>query len=230
MQSLGVTAIYLNPIFEARSNHRYDTADFKVIDPMLGTLEDFQTLVAEAKKRGMVLILDGVFNHMSSDSPAFDRYGRYDEDRRVRKPGLTLPAVVFLRPAQRANSRPCAWITRRARRITPPGPGFDSIPKLNSDVRRRAPVRLTWGGTAWSIPGGSEGIGGWRLDVGGDIDAGGPASDYWEGFRVAVRNANPEGVIIGEEWGNASKWLLGSEWDSVMNYRLRRGDSGVCAR
>ena len=73
LQSLGVTAIYLNPIFDARSNHRYDTADFKQIDPMLGTLEDFQTLVAEANQRGIVLILDGVFNHMSSDSPAFDR-------------------------------------------------------------------------------------------------------------------------------------------------------------
>ncbi|RPJ00100.1 MAG: hypothetical protein EHM39_05380, partial [Chloroflexi bacterium] len=79
LQDLGVTAIYLNPIFEARSNHRYDTADFKQIDPTLGTLEDFQALVAEANQRGIVLILDGVFNHMSSDSPAFDRYGRYDE-------------------------------------------------------------------------------------------------------------------------------------------------------
>ena len=68
LQSLGVTAIYLNPIFEARSNHRYDTADFMAIDPMLGDLDTFQTLVDEAKARGIVLILDGVFNHMSSDS------------------------------------------------------------------------------------------------------------------------------------------------------------------
>ena len=73
---------------------------------------------------------------------------------------------------------------------------------------------------------GSEGIGGWRLDVGPDIDAGGPASNYWEAFRTVVRKTNPEAVIIGEEWGDASKWLLGKEWDATMNYRLRNGILG----
>ena len=80
LQELGVTVIYMNPIFEARSNHRYDTADFLVVDSMLGTLEDFEMLIAEADARGMHVILDGVFNHMSSDSVVFDRYHRYETD------------------------------------------------------------------------------------------------------------------------------------------------------
>jgi glycosidase len=224
LQALGVTAIYLNPIFEARSNHRYDTADFKQIDPMLGTLEDFQTLVAEADKRGIVLILDGVFNHMSSDSPAFDRYGRYDEVGACESLDSPYRLWFFFVPPKGQQPSPCVENPQGATYYVS-WAGYDTIPKLNSDnngVRLyvflgRNSVVNTWG---------REGIGGWRLDVAGDIDAGGPASDYWEGFRVAVRNANPEGVIIGEEWGNASRWLLGSEWDSAMNYRLRRGILG----
>ena len=225
LQDLGVTALYLNPIFESRSNHRYDTADYKAIDPILGTEEDFATLVAEAEKRGMVLILDGVFNHLSSDSPFFDRYGRYEEvgaceslDSVYRNwfyftaPSGQQPSVCVDNPSGATFYE--SWA------------GYDSIPRINNDrpeprlyfFTGRRSVVATWG---------QAGIGGWRLDVGGDIDGGlGDDSNFWEGFRVAVRNANPEGVIIGEEWNNATRWLLGNEWDSVMNYRLRRGILG----
>lgn len=72
---MGVTAIYFNPIFWVRSNHRYDTYDYKRIDPYLGTLKDFRNLTKAAESMGMKIIVDGVFNHMSSDSPYFDRYG-----------------------------------------------------------------------------------------------------------------------------------------------------------
>ena len=224
LQDLGVTAIYLNPIFAARSNHRYDTADFKAIDPLLGDLETFRTLVTEAKKRGMVLILDGVFNHMSSDSPFFDRYGRYEEVGACESLDSPYRTWFFFVPPKGEQPSPCVDNPQGATYYIS-WAGFDSIPKINNDANGprlyfylgRNSVVNTWG---------REGIGGWRLDVGGDIDGGGPANDYWEAFRKAVRNVNPEGVIIGEEWGNATRWLLGKEWDAVMNYQLRRGILG----
>lgn len=83
LQGLGVTAIWFNPIFKSPSNHRYDTTDYSQIDPALGMLADFQTLVAQAKTRGIRIILDGVFNHASSDSVYFDKFGRYPDDRRT---------------------------------------------------------------------------------------------------------------------------------------------------
>ena len=77
LRTMGVTAIYFNPIFDAGSNHSYDTQDYKQIDPYFGTQKDFDNLVKHAKALGIRIILDGVFNHMSSDSPLFDRYGHY---------------------------------------------------------------------------------------------------------------------------------------------------------
>jgi hypothetical protein len=164
LQDLGVTAIYLNPIFMARSNHRYDTADFKQIDSTLGTLEDFQTLVAEADKRGMVLILDGVFNHMSSDSPAFDRYGRYGEDGACESLESPFRLWFFFVPPKGQQPSVCVDNPQGATYYTS-WAGFDSIPKLNSDYDG---VRLyiLWDGTASSIRGerGSA-AGGWTWAV-----------------------------------------------------------------
>ena len=77
LQQLGVSVVYLNPIFQAFSNHRYDTGDFKKIDPLLGTLEDFDALVRDAAAHGIRIILDGVFNHTGDDSLYFNKYGRY---------------------------------------------------------------------------------------------------------------------------------------------------------
>lgn len=225
IQSLGVTAIYLNPIFEARSNHRYDTSDYMAIDPMLGDLETFRTLVAEADARGMKIILDGVFNHLSSDSLYFDRYNRFDTEGACESVDSPY-RDWFVFSAPRA-SQPDACVDN------PDGltyyqswAGFDSIPRLNSptiDVRRFIFLDDDSIVRAWL----REGIGGWRLDVANEIDDGtNPSELYWEAFRTVSRTEDPEAVVIGEYWDNASEWLLGDEWDSVMNYRFRRAIIG----
>lgn len=220
LQDLGVTAIYFNPIFEARSNHRYDTANFKAIDPYLGDMDTFETLVQEADARGIKIILDGVFNHLSSDSVFFDRYHRFYGQAGACE-SLDSPYrdwFLFLAPrgtqpdACVDNPDDATYYTSWA--------GYDTIPKIDSSqLGPREYVFLdddsvarTWG---------AAGIGGWRLDVAGDIDPGGRGTLYWEAFRSVVRQVDPEAVIIGEEWGDASRWLLGKEWDSTMNYRLR---------
>ncbi len=245
--ALGVSVIYLNPIFRSPSSHKYDTSDYMTIDPDFGTLKDFQTLAATAQAHGIKLILDGVFNHVSSDSRYFDRYHRYDANGTLNRPGggtdddsgacesgkspfyswfyfpdIGMPArdsgvpTLCINGSDDANQTYEAWY------------GYSSLPKLRANSQQ---VRaLVWSdgldsvGPYWVYQGAS----GWRFDVGGDLDPGltrDPGNDYWEGFRKAVRNFGVTGkddvLLLGEEWGDASPWLLGNEWDSVMNYRFR---------
>lgn len=225
LEELGVTALYLNPIFTARSNHRYDTADYLAIDPLLGDLETFRTLVDEAEQRGMVLILDGVFNHLSSDSRYFDRYHRFEGDEGACE-SLQSPWRDWFFWIVPKGQQPEACVDNPDdQTYYTSWAGYDSIPKINNDqIEPREFFFLDEDSVAqfW----GREGIGGWRLDVAGDIDPGGPDTLYWEAFRSILRQVNPESVIIGEEWADASGWLLGKEWDSTMNYRLRTGILG----
>lgn len=226
--NLGVTTIYLNPIFKAPSNHKYDTANFMEIDPGFGTLEDFKALTATAHAHNIRIILDGVFNHTSSDSAYFDRFARYSNDGACEattspfRNWFYMPAIG--NPAKE-NGVPVACAGGQTYEIWGM---YESLPKLNSsnpDVRK-----YIWNNGIKSVAPYwiAMGADGWRLDVGGDIDPGfarDPSNDYWEGFRAAVRNAPVTGkndtIIIGEEWGDATPWLLGNEWDSVMNYRFR---------
>lgn len=220
LQALGVTALYLNPIFEARSNHRYDTADYMTIDRRLGTMADFRALVSQAEERGIHLILDGVINHLSSDSLFFDRYNRYETDGACEsvesewRNWFTFVAAEANQPAPCAGENGDVYYRSWA--------NFDSIPQVNNTVfvtrayfvRGEDSVVRTWG---------AEGIGGWRLDAAEQVDDGrDPENGYWENFRTVARLVNPETVIIGEFWHDSSEWLLGDEWDSVTNYRFRR--------
>jgi glycosidase len=248
--SLGVTVLYLNPIFRAPSNHKYDTANFTEIDPDFGTLADFQAMVASANARGIRIMLDGVFNHTSSDSPYFDRYGRYnaagqlvnpnggpDDDSGACEAVSSQYRSWFYFPDIGNAGKDGSTIVRCADASGNPTftyeawYGYSSLPKLNAElpvVRQYFYGSPNAVGPYWTRQGAS----GWRFDVGADVDPGltnGYPNDYWEGFRLAVRNpgwiakSGPDSqtVMLGEEWGDASPWLLGNEWDSVMNYRFR---------
>lgn len=225
-ERLGVTALYLNPVFAAPSNHRYDAQDFERVDDDLGGEPAFERLLAAARRHGLRVILDGVFNHVSSDSRYFDRYGRFDEVGACEDAASPWRDWFYLPHVERAagdgRTRCAGDLTYEA------WWGFSSLPKLRAD---HPGVRgLVYAGPAAVAPGRvAQGASGWRLDVGGDVDPGvsAPDNDFWEGFRAAVKAADPEAVIIGEEWGDASAWLLGGEWDAVMNYRLRSALLGL---
>ncbi|MCL4516481.1 MAG: alpha amylase N-terminal ig-like domain-containing protein [Firmicutes bacterium] len=208
LQSLGIKAIYFNPIFQAASNHLYDTTDYKTIDPYFGDLATFQRLAAEAGKRGIRLILDGVFNHTGSDSLYFDKYSRYN----------TLGAY------ESQSSPYFDWYTFR---LWPNDYeswwNFDTLPKLRTD--NPAVQNFIFGAPDsvaryWL----NQGSNGWRLDVANEV-----AHPFWQKFRPAVKATQPDAVIIGELWEDASSWLLGDEFDSTMNYRFRNAVLGFFA-
>ncbi len=222
---LGVNTIYLNPIFASPSNHGYDTTDYLSINEMFGDQEDYDALITGLQSRGMHLIVDGVFNHVSSDSKYLDRYERYPEVGACESQDSIYRDWFYFTDVP-AGTGPCVGSDG-----TPGGAnyeswwGYDSLPKLNSnnpDVRawiwdNQDNPEVTVAGH-WMLT-----ADGWRLDVGGDVDPGtlnDISNDYWEGFRNTVHAVNPDGYITGEEWGIANSWLLGSEWDAVMNYQF----------
>lgn len=198
LESLGVNALYLNPIFKAGSNHRYDTADYEAVDPALGTLEDVHTLRDALKARGMRMIFDAVFNHTGDSHYAFQdamkkgpesRYwGWYFFDG--------FPVVQSPKPNYKA------WW------------GFGSLPQL--DTKNPEVVRHLLGvATHWL----KEGASGWRLDVPNEVHEVNPA--FWPEFRRRVKAQDPEAYVVGEIWTDARSWLQGDTFDAVMNYPVR---------
>ncbi len=229
LKALGVNTIYFNPIFDAGSNHSYDTQDFTRIDPYFGTQKDWENLVKQANDRGMRIVLDGVFNHMSSDSPFFDRYGHYP----------TLGAC------ESAASPYRSWFTFRAPTGNEPSPcapstpggtdtyydgwfGFDSIPVITKSLDSVQAYFLTDDDSIanrWL----DAGAGGWRLDVSGDASF--PAG-YWETFRAEVKATKPDALTISETWQKDStllRMIRGDRLDTTMNYRLRDAVLGLLA-
>jgi len=212
LQSLGVDTIYLNPIFQARSNHRYDTDNYLHIDPALGGDKDFARLRKEMNKRGMRVILDGVFNHASSDGLYFDRYKRYPTDGACE----SLSSIwrnwfhFYTNNVLCTSSDYPGWF------------GFDSLPIFDHDnpavrdffFRGEGNVTQYWY---------SQGASGWRFDV---ADDGNFPRDWWHEYRTFAKNYNSTGPLIGEIWPNGSQWLAGDQMDSVMNYRFRKNVTG----
>lgn len=208
LQSLGVTCLYLNPIFEAASNHRYNTGDYRSVDPYLGNEEDFKELVSKAKEYGIDLILDGVFSHTGSDSLYFNREGHYPSLGAWQSPDS--PYASWYRFSDDRKSYDCWWGFRTLPNVNETDPGF-----LRYICGEEGVLRF------WQRMGAA----GWRLDVADELP-----DEFLYALRKTVKEADPEAFILGEVWEDASNkesygkrrpYLLGGQLDSVMNYPFR---------
>ena len=209
LQSLSVTTLYLNPIFYAASSHRYDTADYRMIDPMLGTEEDLRTLCAEAEKRGIRVMLDGVFNHTGDDSRYFNRHGFFDTPGAYQsKESPWYDWFCF----QHWPDKYDAWW------------GIDTLPAVNESapsyrdfiIRGEDSVIRRWLRC---------GVSGWRLDVADELP-----DDFIQEIRAAMEQEKPGSYLLGEVWEDGSnkiaysrrrRYLLGRETHGLMNYPFR---------
>ena len=215
IKSLGVTAIYLNPVFESASTHHYDTADYMRIDPSLGTNEDFAHLASEAKERGIHLILDGVFSHTGRDSIYFDRFGTYNHAAGNGEIGAYGNEDSPYREWFKFDeNEPCGYSSWW---------GVEDLPEVDENNESYREFILGKDGVIdyWMKMGAS----GWRLDVADEL----PDSFIAE-TRKTIKAADPDGLIMGEVWEDASnkisyserrKYFQGDELDCTMNYPLR---------
>ncbi len=247
LQYLGVEVIYFNPVFVSPSNHKYDSQDYDYIDPHYGVIvedggenlrknetdntkatkyqirvgnranleasnEFFAKLVTEIHKRGMKVIIDGVFNHCGSFNKWLDReliyksQGDYESGAYEDKDS---PYHTFFRFNDK-NAWPCngsydGWW------------GHDTLPKLNYEESEKLYDYIIQIAKKWVKP--PFEVDGWRLDVAADL---GHSSEFnhkfWKKFRNAVKTSNKDAIIIAEHYGDASSWLQGDEWDTIMNY------------
>lgn len=200
LKDLGVTAIYLNPIFSAASNHRYNAYNFLEVDPLLGGEAAFRALLDEAHKRDMKVVIDGVFNHCGrgfwafhhimengGDSPYIDWFHVRD-----------YPLYAYPTDASQQPNYAAWW-------------NHASLPKFNTHNPGVRDYIFTV--TRHWLEFGADG---WRLDVPEEIKD----DSFWQEFRDVVKGVNPEAYIVGEIWHEAAHWLKGDMFDAVMNYQV----------
>lgn len=220
LAELGVTVLYLNPIFAAPSNHRYDTSSYDVIDPDLGSQADFERLVSQATARGIRILLDGVFNHVSSDSPWFDRERRFAKTGACESPESPFRSWFTFREPLANEPSPCAASGVGQKDTYYVGWfGFDTIPEV---IEQPDVYDLFVGDDGVVRRWIRAGTAGWRLDVMDNLSAG-----FMRKIRAAIKQTDPEALVLGEQWGDSSDWLLGDEADATMNYRFRRAVIGL---
>ena len=199
IRDLGVDVLYMTPIFQSRSTHKYDTIDYYTIDPSFGTTEDLIELVDKAHGMGLRVVLDAVFNHTAPEFFAF---------RDLEENWETSP----YRDWYYCQGKPVRPENFRTKPNYKSFAYFGGMPKLNLDNPETAQycidVALYWLRTAK--------IDGWRLDVGDEV-----SHFFWQKFRNAVKREFPETLIVGEVWHYAADFLQGDTWDSVMNYPFR---------
>ena len=206
LKGLGVTVIYLSPIFKSQSNHKYDTGDYKTIDPMFGDEEIFKELIYKASKKGINVILDGVFSHTGDDSIYFNKYGNYDSLGAYQSKNSKFFSWYNFKDYP--NEYDCWW-------------GVKSLPNVNEIensymdyiIRDKDSVIKKWM---------NYGVKGWRLDVVDELP-----SKFLETLKKETLNIDNESVIIGEVWEDASnkisyserrKYFLGNQLNGVTGY------------
>ena len=258
LKALGVNVIYLNPVFWSISNHRYDAVSYMEIDPILGTLGDFEDLVAVAEANDMHIILDGVFNHVSDDSVYFDRYYKFlgksekigaypywayvydymSENGVSQADAETAAKTYFGENYGITDYSYTEWFAVSSTTMAGSADniglragkevysyegwwGYDSMPVIYSTNGSEYQT----GNWAEEIISGknsvnaywiSKGMDGWRLDVANEV-----SDETWQNFRDSVKALDSDAVIIGEIWDDATKYLMGDMYDSVMNYMFR---------
>ncbi len=265
IQSLGVNTLYLNPIAKASSNHKYDATDWKSIDPMFGTPEEFKAFTDELEKRDMHLIMDGVFNHVGDDSIYFDRYGKYDvvgayeywsriydlmnEKGLSEEEAKTEARKQLEKEGQTFNDEYGFhnWFNIKNEKVVGENGnehydyqgwwGYDSLPEIKSvsgDAvdydselnNKKFADYIMYDKDSASKSWLTNGASGWRLDVANEVDM-----EFWREFRKELKSKamagdgatlkeGEEPLILGEIWDDASKYFLGDQYDSVMNYRF----------
>lgn len=214
LASLSVTTLYLCPIFESASNHRYDTADYRAIDPMLGTEEDFRTLCREAEKRGIRVLLDGVFNHNGSTSRYFNADGFYPELGAAQSKDS--PYYPWYRFTHWPDGYDAWWGVHTLPAVNEECPSYREFIVDGEDSVVRHWLRL--------------GASGWRLDVADELP-----DDFIADIRAAMEQEKPDSILLGEVWEDGSnkiaysrrrRYLLGSETHGLMNYPFRTAALG----
>ncbi len=208
LKEMGVTALYLNPVFESAANHRYNTGNYLAVDPYLGTEEDFEELIKKAEELGIFVILDGVFSHTGSDSVYFNKEGHYDSLGAFQSENS--PYSSWYRFSENRDKYECWW-------------GFKTLPNVEETDENYLQFICGEDGVLshWM----KKGVRGWRLDVADELP-----DIFLERLRTRVKKENPEALIIGEVWEDASTkesygqrrpYLLGGQLDTVMNYPWR---------
>ncbi|MGL5915069.1 MAG: glycoside hydrolase family 13 protein [Culicoidibacterales bacterium] len=198
---LGITGIYLTPVFESPSNHKYDTTDYFKIDPHFGTAEDFKRLVELSHQRGLKVMIDAVFNHLGNESPYWKDVVKNGADSQYADWFHVYSFPVS--EGMNGNYEGSKALSFDTFAFTP------KMPKLNTQNPTVKQYLLDIA-TYWIR---EFNIDGWRLDVANEID-----HAFWKDFRRAVHEVKPDVFILGEIWHDSYAWLAGDEFDSVMNY------------
>ncbi|HBF5319191.1 TPA: alpha-glucosidase C-terminal domain-containing protein [Clostridioides difficile] len=209
LKKLGVSILYLSPIFEASSNHKYDTGDYKKIDPMFGDEDTFKELIDKAKEKGISIVLDGVFSHTGADSKYFNMYGNYNSLGAYQsKESPYYSWYMFEEFPQKYKS----WWDVKA------------LPNIN-ELEHSYMDYIIYDNDSVINKWVNMGIKGWRLDVADELP-----TKFIRELKKELKKADDDSILIGEVWEDASNkisygqrrsYLLGEELDSVMGYPFR---------